>query len=92
MSLQGILDNIYLTPVRARAVGFTHEGLLFGLPAWFYPGSETEEFMACPKLPALQLLAMLLDKACELASYFMRVDQSFEVVKITGEIPAAVKP
>lgn len=72
-----VLDHLYLTRERAAAIGFTHEGTLYGVPAWLIEHSP-EVVFGCPKIPALQLWTILADAAYELASFFMREDQALE--------------
>lgn len=68
------LDFIYITRGRARALGFTHEGKLFGAPAWMTTEGP-EVFLACPKFVPLQLWAMLADAVFEFASHFVPSDR-----------------
>ncbi len=72
--LQFVLDHLFITRRRALALGFTHEGTLFGVPAWMMD-VEHEAIVSCPKIPLLQLWALLADCAYEFASWFMYEDQ-----------------
>lgn len=67
-------DYVYITRQRARDVyGFTHEGSLYGLPAWIR--EEGPDFVvACPKVTLLQLVAVTLDLLLEAMTYFMPYD------------------
>lgn len=77
------LDVLYITRERAQALGFTHEGTLFGVPAWFVAtGNEDPEPLSCPKIPALQAYAVVASLLCDLATQFMRDDQEFEALRI----------
>jgi hypothetical protein len=61
----------YITKAQAIDSGLTHEGKLFGVPAYFgtdYGNAVT----AVPKVPILQLYCLLCDALFELASYFLR--------------------
>lgn len=71
-----LTDLIYITKTRALEVGLTHEGHMFGVPAWFEDdGKNADEFFACtPKIPALHLWCMLVDWLLEMGSYLMDKD------------------
>ncbi len=70
-------DLIYITKVRALEVGLTHEGHMFGVPAWFEDdGKNADEFFACtPKIPVLHLWCMLVDALLEVGSHFISGDK-----------------
>lgn len=70
-------DLLYLTEARAIALGFTHEGRAFGVPAWLAE-PEAEEVIVCPKVPVLQAWAMLADCLLELASGLIHADEVLE--------------
>lgn len=60
----------YITKREALAAGLTHEGKLFGMPAWF--GEDNGQIcMATPKVPILHIWCMFCDALYELASYFL---------------------
>lgn len=81
-----VLDLIYITRRRALEMGFTHEGTLFGVPAWLIGGDE-DELVGCPKVPALQLWCLLADSVLEALTYLMREDQVLEApVRVRGPI------
>jgi hypothetical protein len=87
------LHLLYLPRRVAIEYGMTHEGWLFGVPAWIAQGSHNNELIAVPKIQILQLWALLADAVLGLATYFMREDQSFEapiriVRPIGGSRPA----
>ncbi|HEY1035526.1 MAG TPA: hypothetical protein VGE09_11155 [Pseudoxanthomonas sp.] len=92
MSWQTIRDHLYLTRARAIALGFTHEGTLFGVPAWMrdVDGDPARDpIIACPKVPLLQLWAMLADAAYASATWFMFEDQVLPIpIRVLGKIPA----
>lgn len=71
------LDLLYIDRRRALDLGFTHEGTLFGVPAWMMDVS-TEQVVACPKVPALQVWTLLVDGLLELAAHFMSADQTIK--------------
>ena len=60
-------DFLYLTQARAIALGFTHQGRLFGVPAWMRD-VEGEAPICCPKIVALQFYAMAMDRLFELVA------------------------
>lgn len=56
---------IYLPEAQAVALGFTHAGRIFGVPAWLYsPENDDNMVVACPKFVPLQLYAMVMDAIC----------------------------
>jgi hypothetical protein len=65
---------LYITKQEAIASGLTHEGTLYGVPAWF--GEDDGHIcMATPKIPALTLWCLFADACYELASYFLKGHQ-----------------
>ncbi|WOH61920.1 hypothetical protein [Bradyrhizobium sp. BWC-3-1] len=66
-----IRDYLYITKARALAVGLTHEGTLFGVPAWFADVSDERVGAATPKAPLLNAWCWLADKSFDLAAYFI---------------------
>lgn len=78
---------IYITKAGALAAGLTHEGTLFGVPAWFADDGSGDISMATPKFVPLRAWCWLADQACELATYFMRADQVLaSPITVTGRI------
>ena len=71
------LTLLYVTEAAARRAGLTHEGTLFGVPAWFGDVSD-DSLVAAPKIPILQLWCMLADFLYQSATYFMSEDQYLE--------------
>jgi hypothetical protein len=69
-----MFDWLYITKTRALKSGLTHEGTLFGVPAWFAGDDDGEVAMATPKIPALHAWCWLADKCFELASYVTPAD------------------
>lgn len=61
---------LYLNETAAKACGMTHEGTLFGVPAWLVITGDNE-VTGCPKLPILQLWCVAVDAAMEFALYFI---------------------
>lgn len=90
--LQYVGDHLYLTEKRAIEIGFTHEGTLFGVPAWLM-NPTTDDLLGCPKVPALQLWAMIADWFFEFASNFIYEDESFELpIRVLRELTPKVSP
>ncbi|MFT4410199.1 hypothetical protein ACLMOV_11270 [Stenotrophomonas muris] len=58
-------ELIYVTKGDALANGMTHEGTLFGVPAWLRVDSE-EQVTGTPKIPALHLWCWVIDQLLEL--------------------------
>ncbi|MEB1026004.1 hypothetical protein VDP41_06125 [Xanthomonas campestris pv. campestris] len=69
-----LLPFLYVAEAVAVQSGMTHEGKLFGAPAWLRVDSD-EQVTGTPKVPALHLWCLLVDLSLELASYFIRDDQ-----------------
>ena len=67
-------DWLYITQARALEIGLTHEGSLFGVPAWF-AGDDDEIAHATPKLPVLHLWCMFADFCFEMASHLTPADR-----------------
>jgi hypothetical protein len=65
---------IYISKKAALAGGLTHEGTLFGVPAWFAGDDDGEICMATPKFVPFHAWCWLADKAYGIASYFMSSD------------------
>lgn len=67
---------IYLYVTRAAAIeaGMTHEGRLFGCPAWLRVDSD-EEVIGTPKVPLLHLWCLLIDGLLVIGSYFIPPDR-----------------
>jgi hypothetical protein len=72
--MKNLLNLIYITKAAAIAGGLTHEGTLFGVPAWF-AGEGDEIAMATPKAPILHLWCRFADFAFEIASHFTPADR-----------------
>jgi hypothetical protein len=82
-------DWLYITKARALESGLTHEGRLFGVPAWFDGESDAAVAIATPKIPALHAWCMLGDCLMELASYVLPADAVLaSPITITGRIEA----
>lgn len=78
---------IYISKSEALSAGLTHEGTLYGVPAWFADDGSGEIAAATPKLVPLRFWCWLADHAYELATYFMRSDQMLESpIKVTKRI------
>ncbi len=72
--LAGLLPALYVRETVAIANGMTHEGRLFGVPAWLRVDGD-DQVTGTPKVPALHLWCLLIDLSLEVASCFMREDQ-----------------
>lgn len=78
---------MYITKERALEAGLTHEGTLYGVPAWFADDGNGETSMATPKFLPLQAWCYLADKAFDLAACFMPATCVLESpITITGRI------
>ena len=51
-------------------------GEVFGVPAWMAIGNHDNEIIAAPKVPLMQLWALLADGLLELMSWFMPANKS----------------
>lgn len=60
----------YITEAEAREAGMTHEGRLFGVPAWLAENG-TDEVVGAPKVPLLQLWCIFCDFLLEVGSYMI---------------------
>ena len=81
-----MLHWIYITKACALEVGMTHEGTLFGVPAWFQ-GDDDECSMATPKIPALHAWCMFADFCYATAAFFMPSDGVLvSPITVTGPI------
>lgn len=72
------LHLIYLPRAAAVAYGMTHEGRLYGVPAWLAVGTQPNELFGAPKVPMLQLWCLLADAVLEATTYFMPADRAIE--------------
>lgn len=68
-----ILDWLYLTEASAVEYGMTHEGRLFGVPAWLTITGENE-VLGAPKVPILQLWCILIDRLMDAACWLIPED------------------
>lgn len=69
------MSIFYITKATALAHGMTHEGRLFGVPAWMTETAENE-VVAAPKIPILQFWCCAIDYLMEFATYFMIEDDA----------------
>ncbi len=77
--------KLYITKAEALEMGFTHEGTLFGIPAWFE--SERDDAGIAPKFQPFQLWCWFADRCYEAATIFMRADQVLaSPIRVTGRI------
>lgn len=70
----------------ALAEGLTHEGTLFGVPAWFMDDGTGEISLATPKFLPFSVWCALMDKAFDLATYFLPPTVQLEAFRVTGRI------
>jgi hypothetical protein len=61
--------KFYVTIQDAKAAGLTHEGKLFGVPAWMR--CDGDNMAAVPKFQPFTAWTWLADKAFDIASYFI---------------------
>ncbi len=87
--MQWLKDHLYLTRARAIALGFTHEGRLFGVPAWLCD-VEQEHVFGCPKVPLLQFWGIFADVAFEAMTHFMSQDMELVAVRVGEPIHVVV--
>lgn len=78
---------LYITKKEAIKAGLTHEGTLYGVPAWFGE-DDGVMVMATPKIPLLTLWTLFADAMYELASFFLRGHQ---VLRSPIHIEKAIK-
>ncbi|APQ41897.1 MAG: hypothetical protein G3W64_19830 [Xanthomonas euvesicatoria] len=71
------LDYLYTRESAAMAIGMTHEGRMFGVPAWLT--TDGDVCYGCPKVPVLQLWCILIDSLMGAATYFLPEDAVLEV-------------
>lgn len=51
----------YISKKSALKLGLTHEGMLYGVPAWFAAGPEPNEAVSTPKIPVLLIWCALAE-------------------------------
>lgn len=64
---------LYITKRKALETGLTHEGTLFGVPAWFLGGGTDEQdcFWATPKCALFLPWCWLGEKVLEFGAFFI---------------------
>ena len=78
---------LYINKKKAIESGLTHEGYLFGCPAWFADDDDGEICMATPKFWPLHAWCILADYVYEIASYFMPKNRVLvSPIRVTGKI------
>jgi hypothetical protein len=76
---------LYINRIEALKMGCTHEGTLFGVPAWF--DSADPESESVPKFLPFYYWVQFADWCYETAVIFMRADQTLvSPVYVTGPI------
>lgn len=68
---------LYVDRESAIEAGMTHEGLLFGVPAWLREDGYSQ-VTGSPKVPALHLWCMVVDLVLEIAAAFVQEDRALE--------------
>ncbi|MFL6141722.1 MAG: hypothetical protein ACJ72N_07605 [Labedaea sp.] len=82
-----MLDLFRITKQEAIRAGFTHEGTLYGVPAYFAGNMQSANVMAMPKVPILHWYCMLAEMAYDAATYFMSTGELLVYpLKIEGRI------
>lgn len=76
-----MLNYLYMTEDKARELGFTNEGTLFGVPAWLGDVQNTESINAVAKIPVMVFYFHLMDFFFQLFSdiFNQEVDVPFTV-------------
>lgn len=72
-----VLDLVYISERSAIQAGMTHEGRLFGVPAWLVE-TGVNEVSGCPKVPLLQLWCIAVDWLMDQALWLIDADVSVE--------------
>lgn len=82
-----MVELIYITREMAKGAGLTHEGTLFGVPAWFDDSDDEDLFMATPKIPLLHAWCWLADKFYAFGSMLIPADAVLRSpIRITNKI------
>lgn len=71
-------DYVYITRKRAIALGFTHEGSLYGALSWMVPEGD-DAGIGVPKFVPLITWVMFCEAVADVLTWFMYEDQSFQV-------------
>jgi hypothetical protein len=66
-------ELVYISKAAAIGYGFTHEGWMFGMPAYLRDDGD-DMVIACPKVGILQFLNLFLDSLMQFAAYFIPED------------------
>lgn len=84
-----ILAAIYLTKAQALALGLTHHGSIFGIPAWVTDAGE--DVIGVPKVPLLAAFTLTMDWLMYAALHFLPDDVALETPLKIGH-PIEVSP
>lgn len=76
-------DLLYLTKARAKEYGFTHEGSIYGVPAYLV-SLDAERVGACPKIVVLQLYSLFMDYMFGFMAYFCSEDTEITTPIVFG--------
>ena len=79
-----LTDLFWISESRARELGFTNHGRLYGLPAWISEEGP-DVVMACPKVGALQVVAIVIDAMFEFLSWFLPAGSEVQTPISIGE-------
>jgi hypothetical protein len=84
-------DRLYITRDRAVALGFTHEGSLYGAPSWMIPEGD-DAGVGVPKFVPLLAWVFLCEAAADLFTWFMTEDQVLKLpIHVRGRIDGAIQ-
>jgi len=75
---------LFLTKADALEFGLTHEGTLYGVPAFLGDVTNPDSFMAVPKIPALVLWIMFCNKMFQFFSNFVSEDTIIKTPMVVG--------
>jgi hypothetical protein len=78
---------MFIDRLAALEEGLTHEGTLYGVPAWFADDGAGEITLTTPKFLPFAAWCWLADMAFDLAAYFTPSDQLLvSPIHVTGRI------
>lgn len=79
----------YITREEARTAGYTHEGTLYGVPAWFLGDgmTEGEYFLATPKFMPLERWTLFCEWLYDQLEYLVPAGVELtSFIRVTGPI------
>lgn len=78
--------KLFIDKAEAIALGMTHEGRMFGLPAWFR-NPDSNEFLSAPKFVPSHYWFRFCDFALDVYAWFLPSDKGVTIPMIvTGPI------